>query len=180
MLDLNNESDRIDSRFLEPTCGSGNFLIPVLERKLLIAELESRGNKKKRDHLSLLALMSIYGIELLKDNVKECRLNLLEAFSSFLELDGSSDLYQAAHNVLTLNIIQGNTLEMRTNTNRPIIFSEWTYNGKGKFKRKDFRFDSLVNENSNGSPHTPLKVYSPMSIRDIAKNTTKRSRELTL
>src|SRR5215831_7440967 len=82
MLDLvKDESERIDSRFLEPACGSGNFLVPVLKRKLGTVQARYRKSDFEMRHHALLALMSIYGIELLEDNVAECRENLLEVFA---------------------------------------------------------------------------------------------------
>src|SRR5680860_385146 len=79
MLDLvKDESERIDSRFLEPACGSGNFLVPVLKRKLTTVRARYGKSDFENRHHALLALMSIYGIELLEDNIAECRENLLE------------------------------------------------------------------------------------------------------
>ena len=88
MLNLvKDESERIDSRFLEPACGDGNFLKVVLQRKL--ATVESRYGKSEfeRNHYALFGLMCIYGIELLEDNVQECRENLLAIFTKYLKVD---------------------------------------------------------------------------------------------
>src|SRR6266567_553626 len=86
------ETERIDSRFLEPACGSGNFLVPVLQRKLRAVELKFGESDFEKRHYALLALMCIYGIELLADNIAECRANLLEIFADYLDLHGSDDL----------------------------------------------------------------------------------------
>ncbi|HET6402897.1 MAG TPA: DNA methyltransferase, partial [Candidatus Kapabacteria bacterium] len=88
MLDLvKEETERINSRFLEPACGSGNFLVPILQRKLAAVEKKYSNSDFERRHYALLALMCIYGIELLADNIDECRANLLEIFSEYLRLD---------------------------------------------------------------------------------------------
>ena len=101
MLDLvKEETERIDSRFLEPACGSGNFLVRVLQRKLAAVELKFGSSDFERRHYALLGLMCIYGIELLDDNIAECRENLLEIFAEYLRLDDADDLYRAAANVL--------------------------------------------------------------------------------
>src|SRR6476660_164518 len=93
MLDLvKGETERIDSRFLEPACGSGNFLVEVLRRKLAAVELKSGKSEFERRHYALLGLMCIYGIELLPDNIEECRDNLLEIFAEYLSLDDSDEL----------------------------------------------------------------------------------------
>src|SRR5580698_7206112 len=77
MLDLvRGETERIDSRFLEPACGSGNFLVPVLQRKLAAVEAKFGRSDFERRHYALLALMCTYGVELLADNIAECRANL--------------------------------------------------------------------------------------------------------
>src|SRR3954462_4321131 len=79
MLDLvKGETERIDSRFLEPACGSGNFLVKVLQRKLAVVEFKFGKSEFEKRHYALLALMCIYGIELLTDNIAECRENVLE------------------------------------------------------------------------------------------------------
>ena len=87
MLDLvKDETERIDSRFLEPACGSGNFLVQILRRKLAAVELKYGKSDFERRHYALLALMCIYGIELLADNIAECRANVLEILAEYLNL----------------------------------------------------------------------------------------------
>src|SRR6185312_9953662 len=83
------ETERIDSRFLEPACGSGNFLVRVLQRKLSAVEIKFGKFEFEKRHYALLALMCIYGIELLADNIAECRANLLEVFADYLDLKES-------------------------------------------------------------------------------------------
>src|SRR5204863_276069 len=88
MLNLvNDETERIDSRFLEPACGSGNFLVQILRRKLAAVELKYGKSDFERRHYALLGLMCIYGIELLADNIAECRANVLEIIAEYLNLD---------------------------------------------------------------------------------------------
>src|SRR5580693_4457049 len=95
MLNLvKDETERIDSRFLEPACGSGNFLVRVLQRKLAAVEIKFGKSEFERRHYALLALMCTYGIELLTDNIAECRANMLEILSAYLNIDESSDLYR--------------------------------------------------------------------------------------
>src|SRR5438046_4504575 len=98
MLDLvKGESERIDSRFLEPACGSGNFLVPILKRKLAAVECKfGKAADFEKQHYALLALMCIYGIELLADNIAECRANMLEVFAGYLNLSETDEVYLAA------------------------------------------------------------------------------------
>src|SRR5436305_8156949 len=97
MLDLvESETERIDSRFLEPACGSGNFLVRILQRKLAAVELKFGRSEFEKRQYALLALMCTYGIELLGDNIAECRTNMLEILAEYLNLDQSDELYRAA------------------------------------------------------------------------------------
>ena len=181
MLDLvKEESERIDSRFLEPACGSGNFLVKVLKRKLRAVELKFGKSEFEKRQYALLALMCAYGIELLEDNIIECRTNMLEVLADYLRIDESDDLYGAASHVLSLNLIQGDALSMKGYDGAPITFSEWGYLGKGKFQRRDFRLDVLTGSSafsaegtlfSHLGKHeifTPTKTYPPMTVRDLA------------
>src|SRR5437016_14132018 len=143
MLDLvKGETERIDSRFLEPACGSGNFLIPVLQRKLAAVETKFGKSDFERRHYALLAVMCTYGIELLTDNIAECRANMLEVFADYLNLDETDELYRAAYYVLLQNLVHGDALTMLTHDGRAITFAEWGYLGKGKFQRRDFRLEA--------------------------------------
>ncbi|MFV1490618.1 DNA methyltransferase [Phaeobacter sp. JH18-32] len=181
MLDLvKEESERIDSRFLEPACGSGNFLVKVLKRKLCAVELKFGKSEFEKRQYALLALMCAYGIELLEDNIIECRANMLEVLADYLRINETDDLYRAASHVLSLNLIQGDALSMKGHDGAPITFSEWGYLGKGKFQRRDFRLDVLTGSSafsaegtlfSHLGKHeifTPMKTYPPMTIRDLA------------
>lgn len=183
MLDLvKDESERIDSRFLEPACGSGNFLVQVLRRKLIAVERKFGKSDFEKRQYALLALMCIYGIELLADNIAECRDNLLEVIAEYLGIDETTDLYNAATYVISQNLIHGDAIKMCTITNEPITFPEWAYLNKGKFQRRDFRLDQLTHSSQFtregelwAQPHlgkheifTPSKTYSPMTVLELA------------
>lgn len=182
MLDLvKEETQRIDSRILEPACGSGNFLVPILRRKLNTVEARYGRSDFERRHQALLALMSIYGIELLEDNAAECRANLLEVFGEYLQLEPTDELYIAAVNVLRINIVNGDALSMTTQgvASQPITFAEWAYIGKGMYRRRDFRFDTLTQMSSfpedtlfadlgKHEIFTPTRDHGSLSMTDIA------------
>ncbi len=181
MLDLvREETERIDSRFLEPACGSGNFLVQVLRRKLAAVELRFGRSDFEKRHYALLGLMCIYGIELLDDNITECRDNLLEIFADYLGVDETDHFYRAASNVLSQNLIHGDALTMRTTLDEPIVFAEWGYLGKGKFQRRDFRLDVLTQsaafsqegtlfaELGKHEIFTPTRTYPPLTVRELA------------
>jgi N-6 DNA Methylase len=174
------ETERIDSRFLEPACGSGNFLVKVLKRKLAAVEIKFDKSEFEKRHYALLGLMCIYGIELLADNIAECRANLLDIFADYLRLDCSDELYSAAYAVLARNLIHGDALTMRAHDGKPITFSEWGYIGKGKFQRRDFRLDVLTGSSAFSAEgslfahlgkhelFTPIKTFPPMTVNELA------------
>lgn len=181
MLDLvKGETERIDSRFLEPACGSGNFLVPVLQRKLTAVEAKYGKSEFERAHYALLGLMCVYGIELLPDNIAECRANLLEIFTDYLNLDESNDLYRAASYVLSRNLVHGDALTMRARDGQPISFAEWGYLGRGKFQRRDFRLDVLTGSSAFSAEgslfaqlgkhelFTPIRTYPAMTVKELA------------
>lgn len=181
MLDLvKGETERIDSRFLEPACGDGNFLVQILRRKLTAVELKYGKADFERRHYALLALMCIYGIELLTDNIAECRTNLMAIFAEHLNLAPPDDLYRAAFYVLSQNLVHGDALTMRNEGNVPITFAEWGYLGKGRYQRRDFRYDSLTQSSAFTAEDslfahlgkhelfTPDISYPPMTVGELA------------
>jgi len=181
MLDLvKGETERIDSRFLEPACGSGNFLVRILQRKLAAVELKFGKSDFERRQYALLALMCTYGIELLEDNIAECRANMLEVLDNYLRLGESDELYRAASYVLSQNLVHGDALKMRTNDDQPITFAEWGYLGKGKYQRRDFRLDILAQSAAFTAEDSlfsllgrhelfvPSKDYPPMTLSQLA------------
>ena len=133
--------------------------------------------------------MCIYGIELLSDNIAECRESLIAIFAEYLNLDKENDTYRAASFVLSCNLVHGDALTMRTHSNEPITFAEWGYIGRGKFQRRDFRLDVLTGSSkfsaegslfANLGKHeifTPTKSYSPMTVRDLAASNTGSLKE---
>ena len=181
MLDLvKDETERLDSRFLEPACGSGNFLTKILKRKLAAVELRYAKSEFDRKHYALLSVMCIYGIELLKDNISECQANVLEVLTSYLNLDTEDELYRSASYVLSQNIVHGDALTMRDINGNPISFAEWGYLGKGKFQRRDFRFDVLTGSSAFSAEGSlfadlgrheifqPIKTYEQITISQLA------------
>jgi hypothetical protein len=182
MLDLvKGVTEQIDSRFLEPACGSGNFLVEILRRKLAAVQLKYGKSDFARRHYALLGLMCIYGIELLEDNIAECRANLLETLAEDLNLAESDEFYRAASYVLSQNLVHGDARKMRTHDDQPITFAEWGYLGKGKFQRRDFLFDNLTQSSAFGEENslfaernkhpslTPTNtIYQPITVRGLA------------
>jgi len=182
MLDLvKGETERIDSRFLEPACGSGNFLVRILQRKLAAVELKYGKSDFEKRHYAVLAVTCLYGIELLADNIAECRANLLKIFADYLKIDEADDLYRAASYIISQNLVHGDALAMRTAEGRAITFAQWGYLGKGKFQRRDFRLDILTHMAGFAEEGTlfahlgkheifiPVMMYPPTTVSDLAR-----------
>ena len=154
MCDLvSQECDRIDSRFLEPACGDGNFLAEILKRKLARVKKLYKNSPYDFERYSILAVSSIYGVDIMQDNTKDCRARLYEIwdseYRSVCKKDCNNETREAVIYILSQNILCGNALslmqvdEKQNDTNAPIIFPEWSLIGT-KLKRRDFRLDVLL------------------------------------
>lgn len=149
------ETERIDSRFLEPACGDGNFLIEILTRKLNIVKKKYKKSIYDYERFSLLALSSLYGVELLEDNVISCRERLYsywnQEYKSISKKEYDDKVSNSAKFILKHNIVCGNALSLKcvdkkgNDLDTPIIFSEWTFPfNDARIQRKDYTLDELV------------------------------------
>lgn len=151
MLDLvKQETERIDSRFLEPACGDGNFLTVILERKLAVVEKRYGKSQLDFERYAVLAISSIYGIDILPDNVRECQRRLFEIFDAsytrLFKAGGKDTCREAVRFILERNIIWGDALTLKTVGEKPsyIVFSEWSPVNGSMLKRRDFTFSELL------------------------------------
>lgn len=149
MLDLvAHECERIDSRFLEPACGDGNFLAEVLCRKLFTVSKKHRKFRGKWERDAILCVCSIYGIELLWDNVINCRNRLLtvvdDAHRSIFKKPLPEKAVEAVQFILSKNIVHADALDMKTLDKRPIVFSEWSPINHQLLKRRDYAYEHLL------------------------------------
>lgn len=151
MLDLvKQETERIDSRFLEPACGTGNFLNEILRRKLQVVEKKYKRSQIEFERYAVIAVSSIYGIDILEDNVKACRQRLgglfSEIYTRIYKKKARIECIRAVQYILGKNIIHGDALTLKTaDESQPITFSEWSFTGS-MVKRRDFTFSSLLPE----------------------------------
>lgn len=186
MLDLvKAETERIDSRFLEPACGNGNFLVRILERKLAVVTRLYAASSAQWELNALIALSSIYGIDILEDNVRECRERLLGVFmqartEAFPQTNVSEPWVAVARYLLERNIIWGDALTLCTPDEHqdPIVFSEWSWVGQ-QVKRRDFTLDMLLKNQPMDEPNlfsdlgdeafipTPIREFPLMSYLNI-------------
>ncbi len=151
MLDLvKQETERIDSRFLEPACGNGNFLVEILKRKLQVVEARYSKSQLEFERYALLALSSIYGIDILPDNVQTCRDRLLGIFTHYYQKNHKkglkSECISSAEFILSRNILWGDALTLKTPDEKaePIVFSEWSAVKGSMIKRRDYTLANLL------------------------------------
>ena len=151
MLDLvKQETERIESRFLEPACGTGNFLTEILERKLRIVESRYGKSQLEFERYGILAVSSVYGIDILEDNVVECRNRLFDIFdqkyTSLFKEAVKEECRNAVKYILRRTIICGDALNLKTVSMnpQPIVFAEWSLVNGSMFKRRDFTFHGLL------------------------------------
>ena len=130
MLNLvKQETERIESRFLEPACGDGNFLARILERKLKIVSNRYSKSQIEWERYGILAISSIYGIDILRDNIDECCNRLFNIFNSEYILLFKDSMKEAcllsAKHILNLNILWGDALTLNTPEEHPtpIVFA---------------------------------------------------------
>ncbi|MBU1167537.1 SAM-dependent DNA methyltransferase [Patescibacteria group bacterium] len=149
MLDLvKNETERLDSRFLEPACGTGNFLVEVLSRKLVVLKQNYSKGQPEYEKYGVVVISSLYGIDLLEDNVEECRHRLLEIFAkeykSIFKHDTNEKFTKVLKFILSKNIVCGDALTMKDNNGSPLILSEWSmpYNDS-RIKRKEYSYKDI-------------------------------------
>ena len=192
MLDLvKSETERIDSRFLEPACGTGNFLAEILERKLRVVEVRYGKSQLDYERYAILAVSSVYGIDILEDNVRECHQRLFGIFDlNYLRLfKGKShdDCRESVRYILERNIIHGDALSLKTvgDNPKPIVFSEWSLVNGSMLKRRDFTFHGLLaHEAIKAMPlfsdlgedvfiPTPEKEYPPTHFLKVADVVTQ-------
>jgi hypothetical protein len=165
MLDLvKHETERIDSRFLEPACGNGNFLAEVLRRKLKVVDQRYANNQMDWERYAVIAVSSIYGVDILEDNAQECRVRLYQIFddlyTSHFNDKCKEDCRRSIRFLFDRNILWGDALDF-TNpaTKQPIVFSEWSAVNGSMLKRRDYMFKFLVEKshqfslfNDEGNP----------------------------
>jgi SAM-dependent methyltransferase len=151
MLDLvKPETERIESRFLEPACGNGNFLAVILERKLAVVEKRYGKSQLDFERYAVFAVSSLYGIDILPDNVSQCRERLFDVFDEIYERlfpeTAKAGCRDAVRFILARNIVWGDALTLLSAgpTPKPIVFPEWSFVQGSLIKRRDFSFHRLI------------------------------------
>jgi hypothetical protein len=161
MLDLvKQETERIDSRFLEPACGDGNFLAAILRRKLAVVKRKYRKSPIDYEKNAVLAATSIYGVDILQDNAEACRERMFEIwdkeYNAVCKKEVNEDCREAVRFIFSRNIVCGDALSLKKvdiygkDTNEPIVFSEWAFVTGFNLQRSDYTFDRLLEGDEEG------------------------------
>ena len=186
MLDLvKQETERIDSRFLEPACGNGNFLIEILRRKLEIVKSRYKKSQWEYEKNALIAVMSCYGVDIMQDNVNECIERLynlfLDYYKALFKKEIKQDYLDIVKFVLTKNILCGDALSMKDDSGNPITFAEWAFVKGSLVQRRDFKYEQLITITENKSKQQtifgdfiekPIKTYPLTHYLKLKENDT--------
>ena len=180
MLDLvKQETERIESRFLEPACGTGNFLAEILRRKLAVVKSRYRKNPDDYERYAVFAISSIYGVDILQDNVDECQNRLFRIFDTEYTANcgiwANDETRMAVRHILKLNILCGDALTLKTSAGEPISFAEWSAVNGCLLKRRDFRLDQMLEgreqqytlEMNDWTYDEEVKAYIPLPFREF-------------
>jgi hypothetical protein len=186
MLDLvKQETERIDSRFLEPACGTGNFLVEVLNRKLAVVKAKYKKSQLEYERYAVMAISSIYGVDILEDNAQECRDRLFkiwdDQYSKLFKNECKDECRESVRFLLSRNILWGDALDFTNPISKsPIVFSEWSAINGSMIKRRDYIFKFLVEQthqfsmfNDQGNAAAidePIKDYPSVHFLKLANN----------
>jgi len=181
MLDLvKQETERIDSRFLEPACGTGNFLVEILNRKLTIVFNRYKKSQLEYERYAVIAISSVYGVDILEDNVVECRNRLFiifdKQYTSYYKANCKEECRTSIKYILKRNILRGDALTLTTvgDTEVPIVFSEWSAVNGSMIKRRDFTLANLLEAEASKVPNSLFSdfyetdpAFLPKAIKDF-------------
>ena len=177
---VHHETERIDSRFLEPACGTGNFLAPILERKLAVLKRKYAKSQLEFERYGVMVIGSIYGVDILEDNVHHCRDRLFTIFSNIysrlFKRKNEKQYEIVLRFILSRNILWGDALSLKTVGEKPepLIFSQWSMVSGSQIKRRDYAFADLIScESANvglfggdNVAHLDKPIFIPKPIRE--------------
>lgn len=175
MLDMvKQETERIESRFLEPACGNGNFLAEVLRRKLAVVAQQYKKNPDDYMRYAFIAVSSLYGVDILEDNAEECRerlYNIVEAEAKRTIKKPDALFLESIRYLLKTNILCGDALTLKDNSGNPITFAEWSLVRGDKVKRRDFLLSELLEGNANKGETLSLFAFDDADAKGVRAHT---------
>tara|TARA_B100001121_G_scaffold268575_1_gene252599 strand:+ start:81 stop:725 length:645 start_codon:yes stop_codon:yes gene_type:complete len=178
MLNLvSEETNRLDARFLESACGDGNFLVEILNRKLEVLIKNFKKNQYEFERNSIVVIGSLYGIDILNDNITVARERLFnkfcEKYNDLFKEKCDPKLTDSIKYIIEKNLIQGDALTLKKiNSDKPIIFSQWSII-EDKVKRREYSFANLVSY----SPFEKDTLFSDLG-EEVSIPKTEKNYEL--
>lgn len=176
MLDVQEIKEACESiltTFLEPSAGEGAFLVAILERKLNIVVKNYNDDLGRFENYSLLALTSLYGIELLEDNAQTCMLNMFQVYYDIYQEQVryhngklKKKVLDSAKEIISSNIRQGNFLTKQSIDGNPLVFSEWSpikmrkTTKRIKIQRTEYTLDEIYGNEEKESGKSINKAIS--------------------
>lgn len=157
MLDLVKEETRnIDSTFLEPACGDGNFLVEIWRRKLNTVFKVSGGNDADCEYWATRAISSIYGIDIQQDNVIETQERLYnDFFARYVRTyrhKPSRICLNSILFILSQNIQCGDTLKSKKEDGTPLMITKWAFDENNGLTISLFDYAEMVKSGSTCNP----------------------------
>ena len=142
------ETERIDSRFLEPACGEGAFLTEILRRKLAVVKRQYGKSPLDYEKYSVIAITSLYGVDILEDNAEICRQKLFDIwyaeYTANAKSQANDQCRETVKFILRKNILCGDALTLRQADGSPIVFAEWSLVTGNLVKRRDYELSQLL------------------------------------
>ena len=169
------QCDNVDATFLEPACGDGNFLAEILDRKLARVKKDAKSDATQWEWLSVRAVASLYGVDIMQDNAEECRKRLYEqwdkAYKAACKKECNEETRESVRYILSKNIVCGNALTMmcvdanQQDTDEYIVFSEFKIARPYVLKHCEFRLDVLLK--ANEKPQQQKQLTMDSAVDDI-------------
>lgn len=157
MLDLvSKESFSIDSTFMEPACGNGNFLVEILRRKMISVFQLASDNDADGEYLATRAVSTIYGVDILMDNVLETRerlyKNFFAAYINHYRHKPTQICMDSIRFILSQNIQCGNTLTCQTEAGSPLHITQWLFDHNNGLTINIYDYKTMVDTGCECAP----------------------------
>lgn len=182
MPNIREACKNLTSTFLEPAAGEGVFLVEVLNRKMKMVEKNYSNDLTRYENYSLLALSTLYGVELLEDNAQKCAMNMYQVYFEAYQKQAlghggkmKNKVLDSAKMIISNNIAQGNFLTKSSANGKPIVFSEWKpvnlrQNAKAiKVQRTEYTIEDILDgvEKDSGEPSIHSEKVEQLDLFDF-------------
>lgn len=161
MMDLVKEdASNIDSTFFEPACGDGNFLAEILSRKMRSVFKVALSNDADCEYWATRAFSTIYGVDIMLDNVEEARNRLFDSFFALFinryKHQPTSICQDSVRFILSQNIQCGDTLACKQSDGNPLTITKWAFDDGGGLTVSLFDYRDMVDSGCSCLPQRIL------------------------